>query len=225
MDLSKAFGTIDYNIFTNYITMDLGDYPINSYKNYSSNRSLQTEINGKLSPPTLINLGVPQGSIFGSLLFLINVNELPKCLTFGQAIMFADNTNFFFNNVSYTELLEKANEKLHQVDSWLTANKLILNIEKTKAITFKTRNSPQVPPNFEIKLNGNALDKVKSFRILGVAIHEHQIWKSHVELLLKKIRMSHGIIQKVKPYLNQKSFQLLYYSNSKSLSILYFFLV
>ena len=45
------------------------------------------------------------------------------------------------------ELFEKANKKLHKVDAWLTANKLILNTNKIKVITFKTRNSPPVPSN------------------------------------------------------------------------------
>ena len=101
--------------------------------------------------------------------------------------MFADDTNLFFNNVSYTELFRKANEELHKVDSWLTSNKLTLNIEKAKVITFKTRNCPSVPPNLEIKQNGNALDKVIFIRFLGVTIHEHLAWKSHMELLLKKM--------------------------------------
>ena len=87
--------------------------------------------------------------------------------------LFSDDTNLFFNNVSYTELFKKAYEELHKVDSWLTANKLTLNTKKTKVITFKIRNSPPVPPNLEIKLNGNALDQVISIRFLGVTIHEH----------------------------------------------------
>ena len=217
LDLSKAFDTIDHNILL-YKLHHYGvrGLPYEWLKSYLSNRSLQTKINGKLSAPALINLGVPQGSILGPLLFLIYVNDLPKCLSSGQAIMFADDTNLFFNHVSYTELFKKANEELHQVDSWLTANKLTLNIEKTKVITFKTPNSPPVPPNLEIKLNGNALDKVTSIRFLGVTIHEHLTWKSHMELLLKKIRMGRGIIQKIKPYLNQKSLQLLYYSMIQS---------
>ena len=91
---------------------------------------------------SLINLDIPQGSILGPLLFLIYVNDLPKCLSSGQAIMFADDTNLFFNNVSYTELFKKANKELYQVGSWHTTNKLTLNIEKTKVITLKTHKSP-----------------------------------------------------------------------------------
>ena len=191
LDLSKAFDTIDHNILL-YKLHHYGvrGLPCEWLKSYLSNRSLQSKINGKLSAPTLINLGVPQGSILGPLLFLIYVNDLPKCLSSGQTIMFADDANLFFNHVSYTEPFKKANEELHQVDSWLTANKLTLNIEKTKVITFKTRNRRPVPPNLEIKLNGNALDKVTSIRFLGVTIDEHVTWKSHIELLLKKIRMA-----------------------------------
>ena len=159
LDLSKAFDTIDHNILLHKSHhYGLKGLPHKWFKSYLSNRSLQTEINGKLSSLTLINLDVPQGSLFGSLLFLIYVNDFPKCLTSGQINMFADDTNSFFNNGSYTELFKKANEELHKFDSWLTANKLISNTKKTKVITFKTRNSPPVPPNLEIKLNGNALD-------------------------------------------------------------------
>ena len=118
--------------------------------------------------------------------------------------MSADDTNLFFNNVSYTELLKKSNKELHKVDSWLTANKLTKNTKKTKVIALKTYNSPPVPPNLEIKLNKNALDQVPvtSIRFLGVTMHKHLTWKFHMELLLKKIRMGQGITQKVKPFLN-----------------------
>ena len=130
--------------------------------------------------------------------------------------MFADDTDLFFNNVSYTELFKKSNEELHKVDSWLAANKLTLNTKKTKVLNFKTHNSLSVLPNLEIKLNSNALDKVTSIRFLGATIREHLTWKSHMELLLKKITIGHGIIQKVKPYLNLKSLELLYYSMIQS---------
>ena len=81
---------------------------------------------------------------------------------------------------------------------------------------FKTRSSLPVPPNLEINANEKVLGKVTSIRFVGVKIHEHVTWKSHVELLLKKIRMGRGIIQKVKLYLNLKSLQLLYYSMIQS---------
>ena len=50
-----------------------------------------------------------------------------------QAIMFIDDTNLFFNSVLYTEVFKKANEELHEVNSWLTGNKLTLSTIKLRS--------------------------------------------------------------------------------------------
>ena len=70
MDRSKAFDTIDRNFLLYKLHYyGIRGLPYEWYKSYLSNQPLQTEINGKLSPPTLINLGVPQGSILGPIFF------------------------------------------------------------------------------------------------------------------------------------------------------------
>ena len=137
------------------------------------------------------------------------MNNLPKCLTSSQAIMFADDTDLFFNSLSYTEPFRKANEILHKVDSWLT-----LNTKKLRSLLLKLVIA--LPPDLEIKLGGNALDNITSIRFLGVTIHEHLTWKSPVILLPKKIIADRGIIQKVKPCVTQKSLRFLYYSMVRS---------
>ena len=65
---------------------------------------MQTEINIKILNSKSFVVGVPQGSIL-SLLFFIYINYFPKCLTSGKVIMFADDTNLFFNRSSYQAFL------------------------------------------------------------------------------------------------------------------------
>ena len=58
--------------------------------------------------------------------------------------MFADDTNLFFNSSSCQALFEVTNSQLKHMETWLSANKLILNTDKTLYVAFRTPNS--LPP-------------------------------------------------------------------------------
>ena len=67
----------------------------------------------------VLRCGVPQGSIGpGPLLFLVFVNDLNNSTKLLDAIMFADDTNFFYTNKSIKVLFETVNKELHYVNKW-----------------------------------------------------------------------------------------------------------
>ena len=49
-------------------------------------------------------------------------------------ILFADDTNRFYNGPNLNELIEKINEVLKLIYKWVNVNKLSLNIEKKKQV-------------------------------------------------------------------------------------------
>ena len=116
LDLSKAFDTINHDILLTKLShYGIRDLPLNWFKSYLSNRKQFLELGGKLSSSQYIRHGVPQGSILGSLLFLIYINDLPNSLTHANAIMYADDTNIFIQHKNATKAFQCAQQEINNV--------------------------------------------------------------------------------------------------------------
>ena len=77
---------------------------------------------------------VPQGSILGSLLFVVYINDLPSILECYCASLCADDTVIYCCGSSSQELSDKLNHHLLAEAKWLNDHKLILNLEKIKCV-------------------------------------------------------------------------------------------
>ena len=65
------------------------------FKSYFSDSKQFVTINGYNSDIMPVDCGVPQGSVLGPILFLININDLHKAIQYCKAHYFADKTNLF----------------------------------------------------------------------------------------------------------------------------------
>ena len=196
IDLSKAFDTLNYDI----LMSKLEYYGITGKENellrsYLTGRSQYVEVNGHKSSHLQISTGIPQGSVLGPLLFLIYINDLPNASNIFDMLMYADDTTLFCN-MTDTITVDVINEELSKICDWLGANKLSLNIVKTKYMLYHSINKRVIYP--KLKINNNNIDRITQFNFLGVILHERMSWKQHIEHIRLKIAKTIGIIYRLK---------------------------
>ena len=96
IDLSRAFDTLSHDI----LLKKLYKYGIrgsawNWVKSYLSNRKQYVSYGSEKSDTGNIEIGVPQGSILGPLLFLLYINDLCDVSHRVSFIQFADDTSIY----------------------------------------------------------------------------------------------------------------------------------
>ena len=132
LDLSKAFDRVWhddllYKLKSNGIGGNLFK-PIESFLN---NKCRQVVLNGQSSVWRSLTAGMPQGSVLGSLFFLIYINDLSLGLNTDDKL-FADDTSLFsvVNNVSVSA--SSLNNEFVKIRDWAFNWKMSSNLDSTK---------------------------------------------------------------------------------------------
>ena len=146
-------------------------------------------------------------------LFLIYVNDMPKCLGYGTARLFADDTNLTFTSCSLPVLQNKMSNDLNEIAAWLNVNKLTLNLLKTDFMLIGSRQRiAALDGNIELSLSNTDVRQVESTKCLGVNIDKNLTWEGHLQSVKQKVSSNLRILKKVKPFLNSENIDTLYRS-------------
>ena len=215
IDLSKAFDTVNHDILLSKLkSYGVRDNNLKWFTNYLTNRKQCIAYDDTMTLLQLIKCGVPQGSILGPLLFLIYINDLHNSSKMLKFILFADDTNLFYSHTNIKDLFKTVNQELAHINEWFKANKLSLNISKTKYVLFynryKTDDIPLRLPS--LKINNVNIKREKTIKFLGVILDESLTWNKHIQTLENKISKNLGILYKAKRYLNFQCLKKLYFS-------------
>lgn len=204
------------------------------FKSYLSDRSQVVDINGNISKLRKISISILQGSILGPILFLCFINDLHR-VTRLLTLMFADDTFSLSSGSNIEELILSVNTEINKMAVWFRANKLAVNISKTKYIIFRMKGKP-LPLNLpdviynENELNVNAdtdntlfttLERYydnhpskdcRSYKLLGILLDEHLSLESHTNHIISKLTRSLYCIRQSKHIIPLRGLKSLYFA-------------
>ena len=95
------------------------------------------------------------------------INDLNQAIKYCKVHYFADETNILCLSSSIKKLKKLVNADLKRLDNWLNANKISLNIKKTKMGIFKSKKN-KFEGDLKIKLSGKRLYPTESIKYLSL---------------------------------------------------------
>ena len=215
IDLKKAFDTLDHDILCEKLQMyGVQQRELFWFWSYLSNRKQSCRVNGVASEIHDVEVGVPQGSCLGPLLFLIYINDLPLPVQGSTVSMYADDTSLCHQALNMTQLNGAINNDLKQLDAWLQGKKLSLNVTKTHSMLITTKQKRNILKstyqNLELSIRGKELDIVQKTKYLGVQIDCSLDWKEQIKAVSAKVSRAIGFLKHAKKFLPRVTLENLY---------------
>ena len=210
LDLTKCFDTVDHPILLSKLAQHgCCISVVNWFRSYLSHREQVVKYHSSYSKNKTVNIGVPQGSILGPILFLIFINDLPISLRHSSCCIYADDITLYNASKDLADAESKLQADLFHVVNWFKTNKLLLNTDKSKCMLIGTK--ANIKDNaISIKINQTALELVSSFKLLGLHIESHLSWKLHLEHLTKVLSPKVGMLCRLSKILPQNVLITLY---------------
>ena len=179
-------------------------------ENYLQNRTQRVVIEGKTSKPTMLNSGVPQGSILGPLLFLIYINDLPAKIETNIRV-YADDSSLYINYAKNKEGegAQALQEDIHRIEEWAEKWLITFNPTKTESLVFSRKREVATPALNMLDTN---IEEVKEHKHLGVTLQQNGTWKSHIVDICAKAKRKVDVLRSLMYRLNRKSLEKLYLS-------------
>ena len=191
IDLSKAFDSICHEtLLLKLRGLGASSQAHRWFESYLTDRRQSTRLGISLSEELPITHGVPQGSILGSLLFDLYMNDLPSVVRTCSIELYVDDTKVYlsFSSKDIDTCLANITEELHLIASWCCSNHLLINPSKTKLIVFGTRQLLSRAPDIKVPFLCQELVPVPAVKYLaGIILDSSLTFNNHVNSLTSSL--------------------------------------
>ena len=153
-------------------------------------------VNGSKSSHQPVISGVPQGSVLGPILFIIDLNDIDRVIKESKILSFADDTKAI-KEISSEHDTKRLQEDLDQLTTWSLNNNMELNEDKYELLNYKLRTPNSVllrelPFTAQLfsysTMNGCSIEPCEVVRDLGVNLSSDMSWTPHINIMVANAR-------------------------------------
>lgn len=149
---------------------------------FLTDRPQSVRLGSHLSSVLTLSTGAPQGCVLSPLLYILYTHDCTPVHESNIFIKFADDTTIIgliHNNDEFAY-----RDEIQKLSTWCFNNNLSLNASKTKEVVVDFRRKRADPVS--VNINGDTVERVKDFKILGTYISEDMTWATNITALVKK---------------------------------------
>ena len=193
LDISHAFDTVSHSILLHKLSkIGIKGSLFRWIKSFLTKRRQRVRVNSCLSDWVTVGSGVPQGTILGTTLFLLYINDITSNNK-SDCKLYADDCVLYRvikNDNDRLTFQDDLNKLCQRSDEW----KLKFNISKCKIMHLGLKH---MSCDYSYYMYGKELSITKEEKYLGVIITNNLSWSSHVNSLASDASRKLGIIARV----------------------------
>ena len=165
-------------------------------QDYLLGRTQKVRVADQLSNERAVTSEVPQCSVFGPLLFLIYINDLPTVVFSSLPLLITDDLKLIFNGRAEQESLEKLQIDLQALHNWSVQNHLLFNLKKCSISEFQFGRNKNTLRAVCFIMEGRSLNHKSLVRDVGLVIDESPNWTEHVKVRVGKAAKSFFLLRR-----------------------------
>ena len=218
IDIKKCFDTIDHSILLKKLERyGFRDDVVNWFKSYLSKRGHKVRCKNSVSSVKYVDIGVPQGSVLGPVLFLLYVNDINVHVRQGICNLYADDVLLYCTGHDIVQLRNNLQNSLDDAKEWYTQNKLVVNASKSNSILVSTNQKLsrlEYDNNnlLNVHIGNDNVPDVDVIDYLGLKIDHCLMWNDYVDQLCKKLNAKISVLSRTKCYVTRDSLVNIYRS-------------
>uniref|UniRef100_A0A8K9USR6 Reverse transcriptase domain-containing protein n=1 Tax=Oncorhynchus mykiss TaxID=8022 RepID=A0A8K9USR6_ONCMY len=197
IDYSSAFNTIvPSKLVIKLETLGLDPALCNWVLDFLTGRPQVVRVGNNISSPLILNTGAPEGCVLSPLLYSLFTHDCVATHASNSIIKFADDTTVVGLITNNDETAYR--EEVRALGVWCQKNNLTLNVNKTKEMIVDFRKQQREHP--PIHIDGTVVERVASFKFLGIHITDKLNWSTHTDSIVKKAQQRLFNLRRLKKF-------------------------